>query len=112
MQWFDLAALTDETRRLAHPYLEFLRLPAMSAGMYYLAAGATDGQQPHTEDELYVVLRGRATIRVGDEDAPVSTGSAVFVPARVPHHFHSIEADLAVLVVFAPAEYSQDSTRS
>lgn len=112
VQRFDLAALTDETRHAVHPYLEFLRLPAMSAGVYYLAAGATDGQQPHTEDELYVVLRGRATIRVGDDDAPVFPGSAVFIPARVPHHFHSIEEDLAVLVVFAPAEYSQDPTRS
>lgn len=112
MQRFDLAALTDETRQLAHPYLEFLRVPSMSAGVYYLAAGAPDGQQPHTEDELYVVLRGRAAIRVADEDAPVAAGSAVFVPAHVPHHFHSIEEELAVLVLFAPAEYSQDPQRS
>ena len=107
MQRFDLESLSEETRRLAHPYLEFLRVPSMSAGVYYLGAGATDGQQPHTEDELYVVLRGRATLRVGDEDASVATGSAVFVPAHVPHNFHAITEDLAVLVLFAPAEYSQ-----
>ncbi|MGH2514575.1 MAG: cupin domain-containing protein [Ktedonobacterales bacterium] len=112
MQRFDLAMPADETRQLAHPYHEFLRVHSMSAGVYSLAAGATDSQQPHTEDELYVILRGSATLRVGDEDAVVTTGSAVFVPARVAHHFHSITEDLAVLVMFAPAEYSQATARS
>jgi len=28
------------------------------------------------------------------------------VVKNVPHHFHSIEEDLIVLVFFAPAEYS------
>ena len=111
MQRFDLEAVSEETRRLAHPYLEFLRVPSMSAGIYYLAAGASDGQRPHTEDELYVVLRGRATLRVGDEDEEVSRGSAVFVPALAPHHFHAIAEDLVVLVLFAPAEYSRDAAR-
>lgn len=110
MQQFDLTALTSETALLAHPYHEFLRVPTMSAGVYVLAAGAADGQQPHTEDELYVVLHGSATLRVGDEDIVVSMGSAVFVPALVPHHFYSIAEDLAVLVLFAPAEYSRAAT--
>lgn len=109
MQHFDLNTLIIETSQREHPYLEFLHVPAMSAGMYCLAAGATDSQQPHTEDELYVVMRGRATIHVGDEDTEVRAGSAIFVPAHVPHHFHSIVEDLAVLVLFAPAEYSQAS---
>lgn len=41
---------------------------------------------------------------VGTEECPVAPGSAVFVPAGVAHHFHSIAAELQVLVVFAPAE--------
>jgi mannose-6-phosphate isomerase-like protein (cupin superfamily) len=47
---------------------------------------------------------GRAAIRVGEEDRPVAPGSAVFVPAGVEHHFHSITVELRVLVIFAPAE--------
>lgn len=89
------------------PYTEFLRVPAMSAGVYTLPAGADDPQQPHTEDELYVVLRGRARIRVGEEDAAVAPGDAVFVAAGVVHRFHAIEEELSVLVLFAPAEYSR-----
>jgi mannose-6-phosphate isomerase-like protein (cupin superfamily) len=88
-------------------YLEFLRVPAMSVGLYELPAGADDPQQPHTEDELYIVTAGRAILRVAEEDIPVASGSLVFVPATVPHRFHSITEALSVLVVFAPAEYSQ-----
>ena len=56
-------------------------------------------------DMLSIVIVGNsATIRVGTEDHPVAPGSAVFVPAGTEHHFHSITAELQVLVVFAPAE--------
>ena len=83
-------------------------MPALSVGLYALAAEGVDRQQPHTEDEVYYVARGAGTIRVGDEDRPVGPGTLVYVPARVPHHFHSITADLTILVFFAPAEYTSD----
>ena len=85
-------------------YHEFFRAAALSAGVYVLAAGERDPQQPHAEDELYVVTAGRGTLQVGDADVAVCAGSIVYVPARVAHRFHSITEDLSVLVVFAPAE--------
>lgn len=85
-------------------YLEFLRLPAMSAGLYVLPAGATDMQSPHNEDELYYVIRGRGRMRAGDDDRAVQEGSVILVLAGVQHKFHSIEEELAMLVFFAPAE--------
>ena len=42
----------------------------MSLGLYVLPVGGTDPQQPHTEDEAYLVLRGRARIRAEPEWAP------------------------------------------
>lgn len=87
-------------------YNEFLRVPSMSMGLYTIPAGAIDPQQPHTEDEVYVVTAGRGQITVGDEVLPVESGSIVYVPALAEHRFHSIEETLAVLVFFAPAEYS------
>lgn len=96
-------AAREQSGRLYH---EFLRVPALSAGVYQLAAGADDPQQPHTEDEVYYIVAGRAQIRVGDEDAPVAAGSLVFVAANMEHRFHTIAEDLTVLVFFAPAEYS------
>jgi mannose-6-phosphate isomerase-like protein (cupin superfamily) len=104
MDAHELSELRDRRAAAGTAYLEFVRVDDLSAGVYELPMGATDPQSPHTEDELYHVVAGRATIRVGDEDRPVGPGSLVFVAAGVPHRFHSIVEDLVVLVVFGPAE--------
>lgn len=104
---YELNQLLTRQAGEARAYLEFLRTESMSMGIYQLSAGSEDPQQPHTEDEVYYVLNGRAQIKVDNEDRPVQAGSIVFVAANVEHRFHSIEEDLTVLVFFAPAEYSQ-----
>lgn len=88
----------------AQVYREFLRVPALSLGLYHHQAGASVPQQPHTEDEVYFVLSGRGVIDVAGADQPVANGSVVYVPAGVAHHFHSVTEPLQVLVIFAPAE--------
>ena len=89
-------------------YFEFLRVPAMSAGVYVLAAGARDPQKPHHEDELYYVVRGRARMQIGSaaaaEHAEVRAGSVIFVEAEREHSFYDVTEELEVLVFFAPAE--------
>jgi mannose-6-phosphate isomerase-like protein (cupin superfamily) len=95
-----------DTLRLAaaRPYLEFLREPSMSAGLYTLPAGATDGQSPHNEDELYIVMAGRSQFTAGDQTRDAAPGDVIFVSAHVPHRFHDITQELRILVVFAPPE--------
>jgi len=85
-------------------YQEFLQVPAMSAGLYVLPAGANDPQHPHREDEMYYVVRGRARFRAADRETEVSSGSVLFVAKNVEHRFFDITEELAVLVFFAPAE--------
>ena len=102
--FFKIGEIDQERAKAGKLYREFLRVPAMSAGLYVLPAGATDPQRPHHEDEMYYVIRGRAHFRAGDEDAEVSAGSALFVAAEVEHRFHDITEELAVLVFLAPAE--------
>jgi len=104
MDTFEMEELRAARQRSGRLYHEFLRVPACSMGVYELPAGGTDPQKPHTEDEVYYVVRGRGMIRVGTEDRSVQAGSTVFVGANVAHYFHSIEADLTLLVFFAPAE--------
>ena len=104
MQSLDLAELIQQHASDQATYQEFLRVPALSSGLYFLPAGSQDPQQPHAEDEIYYVIRGRGAIRVGGEDRAVQPGTFVFVAAGVDHRFHSIAEDLAVLVLFAPAE--------
>jgi quercetin dioxygenase-like cupin family protein len=103
--WFGTVAEIDGQRTQSGKlYREFLRVPSMSAGLYVLAAGATDLQRPHHEDEMYYVLRGKARFKAGDQDEAISAGSVLFVAAEVEHHFYDIAEELAVLVFFAPAE--------
>jgi len=104
---FEIGEVATERERRGTRYYEFLRKPDISTGLYVLAAGADDPQQPHTEDEVYYVVSGRATIRVGDEDRAVGPGSVVYVAATVPHRFHTIAEDLEIFVVFAPAQHTR-----
>jgi mannose-6-phosphate isomerase-like protein (cupin superfamily) len=100
-----LAAARDELeRRTGDLYLEFLRRDSMSCGLYVLDAGAADPQEPHAEDEVYLVLAGRARLLVDGRDHAVGPGSVVFVARTVPHRFHDVTERLSVLVLFAPAE--------
>jgi mannose-6-phosphate isomerase-like protein (cupin superfamily) len=106
MRAFELDDIEAKRVRDGRLYHEFLSVPALSLGLYVLPAGAADPQVPHGEDEAYYVLRGRARITVGDEVRDVRSGSVVFVGRTVPHRFHDIEQELALLVVFGPAEGS------
>jgi len=96
--------LEGRRQQAGKSYLEFLRIPAMSAGLYTLPAGSADPQKPHQQDEMYYVVRGRARMRVGSNDQPIGAGSVIFVAAEVEQRFHDIAEELIVLVFFAPAE--------
>jgi mannose-6-phosphate isomerase-like protein (cupin superfamily) len=110
MSWhfFHVKQLEQEQAQSGKRYLEFLREPSLSSGLYVLKAGVTDEQTPHRADELYYVLHGRARMRcgIGDaaEDQAVGPGSVIFVEARAEHRFHDIEEDLVVLVFFGAEE--------
>jgi mannose-6-phosphate isomerase-like protein (cupin superfamily) len=102
--FFHVNDLTRELGGKGKLYFEFLRVPAMSAGVYVLPKGGTDPQKPHREDEMYYVVRGRARMQIGSDHAEVRAGSVIFVEAELGHRFYDIEEELEVLVFFAPAE--------
>jgi mannose-6-phosphate isomerase-like protein (cupin superfamily) len=110
MKAFEVAHLIEQQNQSQQDYLEFLRVPSLSAGLYMLAAGAVDLQEPHTEDEVYFIISGRGFIQVEQESRPVEPGSTIFVNANIEHRFHTITEDLRILVIFAPAEYSAAQT--
>ena len=102
--FFHLDDLNRQRADKGKLYLEFLRVPAMSAGVYVLPKGGNDPQKPHGEDEMYYVVRGRAHMQIGAEHTEVRAGSVVFVEAKAEHRFSDIQEELEVLVFFAPAE--------
>jgi mannose-6-phosphate isomerase-like protein (cupin superfamily) len=77
----------------------------LELGVYVLVAPEPDRQQPHEDDEIYVVLEGSGVLQVEGNEVPVREGSAVFVEAGADHRFTAYE-HLSVLVIFErkPAE--------
>ncbi len=102
METFDLATLLDRRQASGKLYHEFLRVPALNAGIYVLPAGGNDPQQPHDQDEVYYVISGKATFSCdGYPDSPAITGQTIYVAKGVPHRFIDIEEELTILVLFA-----------
>jgi mannose-6-phosphate isomerase-like protein (cupin superfamily) len=74
----------------------------LSVGTYSVPAGGQDDQSPHTEDEIYVVRSGRATLVTDSGIAPVEPGGVIYIPAGEHHRFTDVTEDLALIVIFAP----------
>jgi mannose-6-phosphate isomerase-like protein (cupin superfamily) len=107
MDAFTLSDAIAAQRAAGGPWVELLSVPDLSVGLYVLVAGAEDLQQPHTEDEVYVILAGRGRFSAAAETRDCGPGDVIFVPAHVPHRFHDITDELRVVVVFGPAEGSR-----
>lgn len=106
-QAFDAGTVgTDPSSPAA--FSSVLDIPSMQVGVYHLQAGATDPQDSHTRDEVYVVLDGSGVLHTSDLDSPVSAGSIAFVRAGVPHQFMRVESRLTLVVVFAKAAGGAD----
>ena len=100
-QVFNLDDLQGKLKGEAVEYLEFLNVPALNCGIYHLEAGSKDMQAPHDDDEVYVVLKGRARMRLGEEEREVGPGSLLYVGATTEHSFFQIDEDMTLLVMFA-----------
>jgi len=100
-QVFDLAEIKQKLKGEPVEYLEFLNVPALNCGLYSLAAGSKDMQAPHDEDEVYLVLTGKARMQLGDEEREVGPGSLLYISASTEHSFFEIEEDMTLMVFFA-----------
>jgi mannose-6-phosphate isomerase-like protein (cupin superfamily) len=99
MGTFDVRAVQQRLAAANGGYEIVHRSPGLEIGVYVLVAPEPDHQSPHEDDEVYVVLEGRGTLEVEDEQIPVEEGKAVFVPAGADHRFTGYEG-LSVLVIF------------
>jgi mannose-6-phosphate isomerase-like protein (cupin superfamily) len=100
--------LDDLQADRSRSYAEFLRRPGISMGIYHLPVGGRDPQHPHSADEVYVVLAGRAVLEVEGERLDMQRGRVVSVDVGADHRFVDISDDLSVLVVFAPPDSPED----
>jgi len=106
---FDLGDLVAALAQGTHDFAEFFRSPSGSLSLTVARwpAGSIDDQQPHTEDEVYYIARGRAVLTIARERVPMAPGSVAFVAAGVDHRFSEIDEDLEVLVFWSPARHTK-----
>ena len=105
MHAFEFAAVRQRLREAGGGYEVVHESAGLELGVYVLVAPEPERQQPHEDDEIYVVLEGTGVLQVEGEDVPVREGTAVFVEAGADHRFTAYE-HLSVLVIFErkPAE--------
>ena len=99
MRAFGIAEVKDRLVAAAGGYEIVHQSAGLELGVYVLVAPEPDRQQPHEDDEVYVVLEGNGMLEVEGEALPVAQGSAVFVEAGAEHRFSAYE-QLSVLVIF------------
>ena len=102
MHAFGVKSVIDELRAAGGGYRVVHDSVGLELGVYVLVAPEPDRQQPHEDDEVYVVLEGTGVLEVEGENVPVQEGDAVFVEAGADHRFTAYE-QLAVLVIFERA---------
>jgi mannose-6-phosphate isomerase-like protein (cupin superfamily) len=96
---FEIAAVQKRLAEAGGGYEIVHESAGLELGVYVLVAPEPDHQQPHEDDEVYVVLEGTGVLEVEGEEVPVKEGSAVFVEAGAEHRFTAYE-HLRVLVIF------------
>ncbi len=80
------------------PFIDAISHGSMSVELFQ--PKGEDLQQPHDQDELYVVVAGRASFERDGERVECASGDALFVPAGMRHRFHDMEDDFATWVIF------------
>jgi mannose-6-phosphate isomerase-like protein (cupin superfamily) len=106
----DVAERLSEIATDRHDFAEFFRSPSGSLSLTIARwpAGSVDDQTPHTEDEVYYVMDGRAALVVEGSRTDVAPGTVAFVAAGDNHRFVDISQDLEVLVFWSPARHSNE----
>src|SRR5919201_1180020 len=99
MRSFKIAAVRQRLAEAGGGYEIVHESPGLEIGVYVLVAPEPDRQQPHADDEVYVVLEGTGTLDVEGTSVDLREGHAVFVPAGAEHRFSAYE-HLSVLVIF------------
>jgi mannose-6-phosphate isomerase-like protein (cupin superfamily) len=99
---FAVGSVVEKLRAAGGGYEIVHESPGLELGVYVLVAPEPDRQQPHEDDEVYVVLDGTGVLEVEGTSVAVKVGDAVFVEAGAEHRFSAYE-QLAVLVIFERA---------
>ncbi|NEQ42602.1 MAG: cupin domain-containing protein [Leptolyngbya sp. SIOISBB] len=102
--------VTNALKSLAshdQPFREIFSHGSLTVEIYQ--PNGVDLQQPHTRDELYVVISGSGYFVSGDARTPFEAGEVLFALAGVVHRFENFSDDFATWVFFYGPEGGEKS---
>lgn len=103
---FSFEKMTDTRAHSGRPWLGFIDHANMFVGLYELKDSAVDEQKPHSLDEVYYIIDGKATMEVGDQSFPVKEGAIVYVKAGETHRFTNLQDSVSAIVFFSKTDPS------
>ena len=101
-----LEAIEQLKKEVDKPFTVLMKHGTMS--VEYFAPQKIDSQTPHSQDELYVIVRGHGQLNRDEEILECKAGDVLFVPAGMAHRFQNFTDDFATWVVF----YGKDGGES
>jgi mannose-6-phosphate isomerase-like protein (cupin superfamily) len=110
---YSISDLREQQQNSGAAWLEFLKLPTLSMGVYSVPAGTNDREShgAHDQDEVYVGISGAGRLTADEQEYDIETGTVVYVKAGVQHYFHDVTDDLTLLVHFSPGSRESKNKR-
>jgi len=96
----DIRKLYSKMDRDNSEFLTFFDLEHLQVGILRLRPGEIDTQEPHSTDEVYMVLEGDGFIEIGNKSYDLNKDLFIYVPAQVKHRFHGNKQEIVVLYFF------------
>jgi mannose-6-phosphate isomerase-like protein (cupin superfamily) len=97
----DLRELCSKMDLNNSEFLNFFDLRHLQAGLLRLKPGQSDTQEPHSSDEIYLVLEGNGFIEIGKKSYAVKKDLFIYVPANVRHKFYGNSQEISVVYFFS-----------
>lgn len=88
----------DSLNNSETPFKELFNHGSLSIEIYKPIK--VDLQQPHSKDEVYIIINGSGTFINGEKEINFKSGDFLFVPAGVEHRFINFTDDFSTWVIF------------
>jgi len=101
---FDVDEYIKKIKNGKEYFHTFINRTNLAVGVLVLQPGEEDTQEPHENDEVYLILKGDGFLKIKDKDYPISKNKIYFVAKNIEHYFHQNSKELVVLYFFGGSD--------
>ncbi len=100
----------DKLADLQFPFVNLFNHGSLSVEVY--KPNKVDLQQPHTKDEVYIIISGSGEFLNDGKRTTFKVGDFLFVPAGIEHRFENFTDDFSTWVLFYGPEGGEKDSNS